>query len=600
MSDRNINAGKAAPTETSAKVSKNDLPEVTVLSSDISPKGIQVDADEGHEAILQAIAANGTDYIFYNGGTDIYCFVEGIAKAKALGRPTPEIITCLHESAAMAMAHGHFMVSRKPQVVMVHVDVGTQQVGGALHNAWRGQAGIIFMAGMYNKDGMIMLDQTLDMAGIVRGYTKWEFEFYTHENIGKVMHRAYRIANSEPCGPVYLKMPGEVLKAPMNGTTIYSPDHYAPAVSPGGDPVALQEAARCLVEAERPLVIADTMGRHPEAVGALVKLAEKLALPVSSGRTMNFPTTHPLYVSNSNPFIQNADVILLIDANSPNGAPEECRIISLDIDPIKLANPLWHGRVNIPIHCDSSKAIPVLIDLVDDFIGESQRKKIRERQKAVEAKYEEVKGIMTAAIETASTQVPISLTWLCHCIHQIVDENTILTADLVASGMNQADNAQPGSHFSEPGIYLGWAVPAAIGAKLAAPDKTVIAATGDGGFNFCVPNACLWAARRYKTPFLTVIANNSSYLAIRSTVRRYYPNGYAVQSGDFNGADLDPMVDFALLAQSCGAYGETVTDPAMLSGALQRGLDAVHSGQSAVIDVHISLERRFIPNISGL
>jgi len=581
-------------------VSKNDLPEITVLSSEIPAKGIQVDADEGHEAILQAMAVNGTDYIFYNGGTDIYCFVEGIAKAKALGRPTPEIITCLHESAAMAMAHGHFMISRRPQVVMVHVDVGTQQVGGALHNAWKGQAGIIFMAGMYNKDGMLMLDQTLDMTGIVRGYTKWEFEFYTHENIGVVMQRAYRIANSEPCGPVYLTMPGEVLKAPMNGTTVYGPEHYAPSVSPGGDPVALREAAQCLVEAERPLVIAETMGRHPEAVAALVKLAEKLALPVSSNKTMNFPASHPLYVLNNISFVQNADVILLIDANSPNDMMEECRVISLDIDPVKQANPLWHGRVNIPIHCDSSKAIPVLTELVDEFIGESQTRKISERRKAMEAKYEVVKGIMADAIETASIQVPISLTWLCHCIHKLVDDNIILISDLVASGMNQAENAQPGSHFSEPGIYLGWSVPASIGAKLAAPGKTVIAATGDGAFNFCVPNACLWAAKRYSTPFLTVIANNGSYLSIRSTLRRFYPNGYAVQSGDFNGADLDPMIDFALLAQSCDAYGETVTDPSALPGALQRGLNAVRSGQAAVLDVHISRERRFRPDISSL
>lgn len=594
MSDMNINAGKVILAGASTRVNKNNLPEVTVLSSTMPAEGMHVDADEGHEAILQTIAANGTDYIFYNGGTDIYCFVEGIAKAKALGRPSPEIITCLHESAAMAMAHGHFMVSRKPQVVMVHVDVGTQQVGGALHNAWRGQAGVIFMAGMYDKDGAFMLEQTLDMAGIVRGYTKWEFEFYTHENIGKVMQRAYRIANSEPCGPVYLKMPGEVLSAPMSGTTIYGPEHYAPAISPGGDPDALREAARCLVEAKRPLVITDTMGRHPQAVPALVKLAEKLALPVSGGRTMNFPTTHPLRVSNNSPYVQSADVILLIDADSPNGVPEDCNVISLDIDPIKLANPLWHGRINIPIQCDSSKAIPVLTELVDDFIGKAQKQKFRERRKAMEAAYKAVRETLCTAVETASIQLPISLTWLCYCINQIADENTILVSDLVRQGMGQPDKAQPGSYFSEPGIHLGWAVPAAIGAKLAAPGKTVIATTGDGGFNFCVPNACLWAARRYSIPFLTVIANNGYYLAIHDRLRRVYPNGYAVQSGDFNGAALDPMIDFALLAQSCGAYGETVMDPAILPDALQRGLDAVRSGQAAVIDVHVSLERRFI------
>ena len=85
------------------------------------------------------------------------------------------------------------------------------------------------------------------------------------------------------------------------------------------------------------------------------------------------------------------------------------------------------------------------------------------------------------------------------------------------------------------------------------------------------------------------VPSNEYYLAIRAALHYVYPNGYAVQSGEFNGAVLDPMIDFPLRAQSCGAYGETVTDPVTLPGALQRGLDAVHNGQAAVIDVRVAL-----------
>jgi acetolactate synthase-1/2/3 large subunit len=384
-------------------------------------------------------------------------------------------------------------------------------------------------------------------------------------------------------------MPSEVLKAPMSGTTVYGPEHYAPAVSPGGDPDALREAARHLVEADRPLVITGSMGRHPEAVGSLVKLADKLALPVYNGRSMNFPTLHPLRVSDSSSFVHDADAILLIDADSPGGAPEDCKVISLDIDPVRLTNALWHGRINTPIQCDSSKAIPVLTELTDEFIRKAQRQKFRERRKEMEANYEAAKRAKAAAIEKAGKQVPISHTWLCHCINRVADENTILVNDVVREGIDQPDRARPGSFFPSPGVSLGWAVPAAMGAKLAEPSKTVIAATGDGGFNFCVPNACLWAARRYSIPFLTIIANNEYYFAVRAALHHVYPNGYAAQSGDFNGAALDPMIDYTLLAQSCGAYGETVTEPVTLPGALQRGLDAVHGGQAAVIDVRVAL-----------
>mgnify|MGYP001597099926 FL=1 len=103
--------------------------------------------DTGAEAFLELLNHNGVDYIFLNPGSDTVFIQEALSKFKAQGKRAPEVVLCLHESVAMSAAHGHFLVSRKPQVVLVHVDVGTQQVGGALHNAQRGRVGIIFCAG---------------------------------------------------------------------------------------------------------------------------------------------------------------------------------------------------------------------------------------------------------------------------------------------------------------------------------------------------------------------------------------------------------------------------------------------------------------------
>jgi acetolactate synthase-1/2/3 large subunit len=128
-------------------------------------------------------------------------------------------------------------------------------------------------------------------------------------------------------------------------------------------------------------------------------------------------------------------------------------------------------------------------------------------------------------------------------------------------------------------------MPAAIGAKLAAPDKTVISASGDGGTVFANPEACLWMQRRYRVPTLHIVANNNRYAAVSYGLLRTYPDGYCVRENDFNGYDLSPSIDFSLLAKSCGAYSEKLENPAELPGALERALSAVRSGQSALLDV---------------
>ncbi|MFC2020074.1 thiamine pyrophosphate-binding protein, partial [Chloroflexota bacterium] len=206
----------------------------------------RVAVDEGSEAFIELLNANGVDCIFLNPGSDIFAVTEAIAKFQALGKRTPRVITCPHESVGMAAAHGYFMVSGKPQVVMVHVDVGTQQVGGALHNAQRGRIGVIFCAGRSplsfeedRRDGrkyFVHWDQDqLDQAGIARGYVKWYYELRSNENIHQVMQRAFQVAATEPYGPVYLTLPPELLLEKIDSVLIPDVARYAPPATPQAD-----------------------------------------------------------------------------------------------------------------------------------------------------------------------------------------------------------------------------------------------------------------------------------------------------------------------------------------------------------------------------
>lgn len=115
-----------------------------------------------------------------------------------------------------------------------------------------------------------------------RQYTKWDTSLKTNANVGLVLQRAFRIAASEPCGAVYVTMPREVLmeRLPGGQGMVYSDDKFTPAITPQGDSTALREAAKLLVEARNPVVSVKRMGRNPRAVSSLVRLAEKLALPV--------------------------------------------------------------------------------------------------------------------------------------------------------------------------------------------------------------------------------------------------------------------------------------------------------------------------------
>jgi len=561
----------------------------------ISPFADTVECSEGHELILASFAANGVKKLFFCGGTDNFHLMESVARFKAQGRPTPDIVTVMHESNALYMNMGYSQWTRQPQVTVLHVDSGTMNAGAAWAEAWQSDAGIVVMAGRTpwttkgelpgSRSNPIHWQQEVyDQSGLVRQYTKWDYEIRTVENASLIVQSAFRIASSEPCGPVYLNVPREIMAARIKAGIGYSPTDFPPAFSPQGDAGALQEAARLLVEAENPVILVKSMGRHPEAVASLVALAEKLAIPVASTDAyMNFPKCH---WARSDADIQSRDVILIIDHNVPwigIDPPRETRVISMDIDPVRIKQPLWGFPVHIPITCDSSKALPVLLDMTDEFITKGRKAVFARRRAALEAAHMAAIDSNRAEIEKARTANPISPLWLRECVNRVSDENTVLLWDI--SPIGQGDRTPAGHVFFQYAANLGNSWSRAVGIKMAAPEKTVIASGGDGCTVFANPEAVLWTARKYGAPVLYIVNNNGKYGAVQEGLNVYGgPESCAGKTG-FNGSDLSPSPDFASIARAMGAFGETVTEPDTLPGALERALEAVKNGTSAVLDV---------------
>jgi acetolactate synthase-1/2/3 large subunit len=353
------------------------------------------------------------------------------------------------------------------------------------------------------------------------------------------------------------------------------------------DQASLEKAAALIMAAENPLIVTKYLGRNPEAVAHLVQLAELLSIPVvQQPDYMNFPTDHPLYVGYQTvKHAKNADVLFFIDIDVPWEPPNrnvlrsDVKIIHLERDPLFTAVPGWGFPADLAVTGCSEISLPILNSILKAKLSSrpDMRTRLDERRKKVEAEHKAMVREVQERIEAAKDQKPISPAWLSKCIGDVMDDKTIIVNETITSRLTESISLnRPGSLFgTPPSGHLGWGLGAAIGAKLGAPDTTVIAAEGDGSYIFGAPTACHFTAQKYRIPFLAVIFNNQAWNASINAARGLYPDGVAQRTRNFPGCDLSPSPQFELTAQACGAYAERVEEPDEVPRALQRALKAV-------------------------
>ncbi|MGH7393446.1 MAG: thiamine pyrophosphate-binding protein, partial [Candidatus Rokuibacteriota bacterium] len=191
------------------------------------------------EAYLELLAARRVEYFFGNAGTDFAPIIEAYARREAQGQVLPRPMTVPHEIPAVAMAHGYAMVTGRPQVVMVHVTVGTANALGGLINAARARAPILMTAGRtpITEGGLPgsrnrhihWAQESFDQGAMVREYVKWDYELRLGAQVETVVDRALAIAQSTPAGPVYLTLPREVLSERLTEIEYFDPPRMGPA-----------------------------------------------------------------------------------------------------------------------------------------------------------------------------------------------------------------------------------------------------------------------------------------------------------------------------------------------------------------------------------
>ncbi|MGH7835399.1 MAG: thiamine pyrophosphate-requiring protein [Candidatus Binatia bacterium] len=551
----------------------------------------------GAEAFLEQVRALGiVRYLFANTGTDHGPIIEALAKTAKEDPNDIQPLVVPHELAAVSMAHGYYNVTQRPQMVLVHTLPGTANALGGIINAHSCNVPLFLVAGRTpitegelsagKSQNIHWRQESRDQGSLVREFVKWDYEVRTNRNLAAVVSRAFKIAMSEPRGPVYLTLPREWLYEPIESTQRIS-EPLAPATKMQADQISLEKTAELLIAADNPLIVTKYLGRNPEAVAHLVDLAELLSIPVvQQPMYVNFPTDHPLYVGTQTvKHAKDADVIFFIDIDVPWEPPDrsllrsDVKIVHLERDPLFTSVPGWGFPADLAVTGCSEISLPVLNSIIRTQIntGAGSKTKLDERHKRVEGEHQAMLRELAASIDAVKSQKPISPLWLSRCIGDLMDEKTIVVDETVTARLPTVIPLnRPGSLFGTPPAgHLGWGLGAAIGMKLGAPAATVIAAEGDGAYIFCAPTACHFTAQKYGIPFLTVVYNNQAWNASINAARGLYPDGVAQKTRNFPGCDLSPSPNFELTAQACGAYAVRVEAPDELAGALQQALKVV-------------------------
>ncbi len=544
------------------------------------------------EAYVSLLAERGIDWLFANGGTDFAPMVEGLAAAEAKGRtPRLKVVSVAHENVAASMAHGYYLLTGRPQAVMFHVNVGTANGINALANAARDQVPILFTAGRNpltergmrgSRDTGIHWGQEMfDQAGMVRELCKWDYELRNGEQLEDVVDRALEIATTEPCGPVYLSLPREVLSAPMARFSFEAAPRRGFYTRSGAAPDALERAAAMLATAERPLIFARAAGRLAANAAALAEFAERFAVPVIEFRalTNSLPSDHPMLLGyDPLPHLGEADVILCIDSDVPwiplhHGDPAPgCKVIQLGVDPLWQRLPIRGFPCDVAVTGPAAIALP---QLAAALAGRIAPVAVAARRQRLAAGRERGAAETTQRLTRAAAAKPIHPAWASHCISRAKPADAILVNEYPLI-QRYAAFPQPRSYFGTPsGGGLGWGIGAAIGAKLAAPDRTVIATLGDGAYMFGNPTAGHQVLRALDLPVLFLIFNNAMWEEVERAALSVFPDGHAARANRIPVAHLGPAAAYEHMMAVYGGYGERVETAEALPGALERALHAV-------------------------
>ena len=552
----------------------------------------------GKRAFLDLLKQEGVEVMFGNPGTTELPLMDAFATENEL-----RYMLGLQEATVMAMADGYAQASGKLGVVNLHVAPGLGNAMGMLYDAQKAGTPILVTAGQHEQS-FNTTEPILwaDLPTIARPLVKWAAEVHRLEDLPRLVHRAVKTALAPPTGPVFLSLPGDILRADAD-IDLLAPTRVAPRLR--GDRDAVEAAAKILANAESPLIMAGDAVAQSRAHAELVELAELLGAPVYTEfvpNTASFPSSHPLFRGSMvrlapevRKILDQHDVLFSVGGDlftlslpSPiDPMPRDITLIHLDVDAWELGK---NYAPAVAILADPKGALPDITAAVRERMTSGARARARERlaatSKAIAAEREALKA-RARALAGASPVQPLAL---LHGVAETLPEDAIVVEEAISSapGVRQLIRSNdPQSYFGLRGGGIGWGLPATMGVKVALPGRPVVGLIGDGSAMYTCQG--LWTAAHYQIDAVFVILNNTSYRILKQ--RLHAMRGLAEQADSYVGMELiDPKIDFVGLARSLGIKAErarTVHDTTDLLKS------ALNGGGAMLIDVE--LDRAFKP-----
>ncbi|MFZ2139911.1 MAG: thiamine pyrophosphate-binding protein [Xanthobacteraceae bacterium] len=552
----------------------------------------------GKRAFLDLLKQEGVEVMFGNPGTTELPLMDAFATENEL-----RYMLGLQEATVMAMADGYAQASGKLGVVNLHVAPGLGNAMGMLYDAQKAGTPILVTAGQHEQS-FNTTEPILwaDLPTIARPLVKWAAEVHRLEDLPRLVHRAVKTALAPPTGPVFLSLPGDILRADAD-IDLLAPTRVAPRLR--GDRDAVEAAAKILANAESPLIMAGDAVAQSRAHAELVELAELLGAPVYTEfvpNTASFPSSHPLFRGSMvrlapevRKILDQHDVLFSVGGDlftlslpSPiDPMPRDITLIHLDVDAWELGK---NYAPAVAILADPKGTLPDITAAVRDGMTSGARARARERlaatSKAIAAEREALKA-RARALAGASPVQPLAL---LHGVAETLPEDAIVVEEAISSapGIRQLIRSNdPQSYFGLRGGGIGWGLPATMGVKVALPERPVVGLIGDGSAMYTCQG--LWTAAHYQIDAVFVILNNTSYRILKQ--RLHAMRGLAEQADSYVGMELiDPKIDFVGLARSLGIKAErarTVHDTTDLLKS------ALNGGGAMLIDVE--LDRAFKP-----
>jgi acetolactate synthase I/II/III large subunit len=522
-----------------------------------------MDTMTGGQALARQLVREGVTHIFGLPGDQIMHALDGL-----YDEPSIRFISTRHEQGTTFLADGYARASGQPGVAFVVPGVGVYNAGAGLATAFAASSPVLLIAGQINRHGignsLGLLHEVHDQLDLVRPITAWQQRALYAGEIPGAVHEAIARLRSGRRQPVEIEMPPEAFSEEAAIELLAA----APDVREGADPEQVSEAAALLAAAERPLIWAGGGVVLGNASGQLAAVAEYLQAAVVTTRQgkgaiddRNALSVGSVWVNKRMaPIVADADVIFAVGTHfAASGARKDQVVVHLDVDADEIGR---HFPGAVPVVGDAAPTLEQLLVALE-AIGPphaSRTADTRAMRATVEAQLHEI-GPQAAMVDTLRAAVPddgilvpctTTIGYMCHMHYPVYEPRTYLSTSYMGT--------------------LGFGFPAALGAKVGAPDRPVVCVTGDGGFLFAATE--LATAVQYGINLVTVVYNDNAY-----------GNSNRDQRERFHGREIGTALhnpDFARFAQSFGADGIKLGAPSELADALP---EAIANQRPTVIEV---------------